>query len=80
MGYWPGRGPFRHLPPWERPGWLYGPGACWWFYAQRPYQGETSPETELKYLKSYAEGLRRALEDIESRIKMLESRPKDNLP
>jgi hypothetical protein len=29
-GPWPGRGPFSHLPPWERPGWLYGRGACWW--------------------------------------------------
>jgi len=21
---WPGRGPFSHLPPWQRPGWKYG--------------------------------------------------------
>ncbi len=28
-GRWPGNGPFSHLPPWERPGWLYGPGSCW---------------------------------------------------
>jgi len=26
---WPGRGPFSYLPPWMRPGWLYGRGACW---------------------------------------------------
>jgi|YelNatPaOPRAMG01_1025707.scaffolds.fasta_scaffold43218_2 hypothetical protein len=32
---WPGRGPFRYLPPWMRPGWLYGRGACWWLF--RPY-------------------------------------------
>jgi hypothetical protein len=25
-GPWPGRGPFSHLPPWQRPGWLYGLG------------------------------------------------------
>jgi hypothetical protein len=25
-GYWPGRGPFSSLPPWQRPGWLYGYG------------------------------------------------------
>ena len=24
FGQWPGRGPFSHLPPWERPGWRYG--------------------------------------------------------
>ncbi len=28
-GFWPGRGPFIHLPRWQRPGWLYGRGACW---------------------------------------------------
>jgi len=21
---WPGRGPYNHLPPWQRPGWAYG--------------------------------------------------------
>ena len=37
---WPGRGPFSHLPPWLRPGWLFGRGACrflfpwlWYGYA-----------------------------------------------
>ena len=29
-GPWPGRGPFSYLPPWQRPGWIYGRGACWW--------------------------------------------------
>jgi len=24
--FYPGNGPFRDLPPWERPGWLYGTG------------------------------------------------------
>ncbi len=32
-GPWPGRGPFSYLPPWQRPGWLYGRGACWWLLA-----------------------------------------------
>jgi len=31
-GPWPGRGPFADLPPWERPGWRLGPGACWRIY------------------------------------------------
>jgi hypothetical protein len=26
-GYYPGNGPFRDLPPWQRPGWVYGAGA-----------------------------------------------------
>ena len=33
-GPWPGRGPFSNLPPWQRPGWVYGRGACWWLYNQ----------------------------------------------
>jgi len=32
MGPWPGRGPFSYLPPWQRPGWLFGRGACWWLF------------------------------------------------
>lgn len=34
QGPWPGNGPFSHLPPWQRPGWLYGPGSCWYLYQQ----------------------------------------------
>ncbi len=40
-GPWPGRGPFSYLPPWMRPGWLFGRGACWWLFGApwmfRPY-------------------------------------------
>ena len=25
-GPWPGRGPFSYLPPWQRPGWMFGFG------------------------------------------------------
>jgi len=32
---WPGRGPFSFLPPWQRPGWWFGRGACWWLF--NPY-------------------------------------------
>lgn len=35
FGPWPGRGPFSYLPPWQRPGWLFGRGACWWLF--NPY-------------------------------------------
>jgi len=31
-GPWPGRGPFSYLPPWLRPGWIFGRGACWWLF------------------------------------------------
>jgi len=38
---WPGRGPFSYLPPQQRPGWLYGRGACWRFFT--PYLQTTTP-------------------------------------
>ena len=41
-GFWPGHGPFSNLPPWQRPGWLYGRGACWWLY---PYYTSAEPAT-----------------------------------
>ncbi len=43
-GMWPGKGPFSFLPPWLRPGWLFGRGACrflfpwmWMWYGYIPY-------------------------------------------
>jgi len=48
---WPGNGPFSYLPPWERPGWRFGRGACWrlfgnpWLYSAYtyPYTGYYTP-------------------------------------
>ncbi len=46
QGQWPGQGPFSHLPPWERPGWRYGPGSCWTFYRQNiPPINTNAPKT-----------------------------------
>jgi hypothetical protein len=42
FGNWPGRGPFSNLPPWERPGHLYGQGAC--MYITEPVN--TTPITK----------------------------------
>ncbi|MGQ9723406.1 MAG: hypothetical protein ACUVXA_19040 [Candidatus Jordarchaeum sp.] len=39
-GPWPGRGPFSHLPPWQRPGWLFGFGRGFgrgWWWGANPY-------------------------------------------
>jgi hypothetical protein len=33
---WPGNGPFSNLPPWQRPGWIYGFGRGFYGYS-RPY-------------------------------------------
>jgi len=41
-GPWPGRGPFSNLPPWQRPGWLFGRGSCWYLYSQNLPKDATS--------------------------------------
>lgn len=40
VGPWPGRGPFSYLPPWQRPGWLFGfgRGFCRWLWAYPWYR------------------------------------------
>ncbi|MGC8816238.1 MAG: hypothetical protein ACP5PX_00230 [Candidatus Hadarchaeum sp.] len=72
FGDWPGHGPFSYLPPWQRPGWLYGPGACWWLYAPRPPAMALTPEEEIDYLKNHMERLKQELELVQERIKQLE--------
>ena len=42
---WPGNGPFNYLPPWQRPGWLYGRGACWRLYPN--YYSTEQPDPDL---------------------------------
>jgi len=46
-GPWPGRGPFSYLPPWQRPGWLFGFGrgfGRWlWGYPYNPWVCARSP-------------------------------------
>jgi len=37
IGPWPGRGPFSYLPPWQRPGWLFGFGRWLWGYPYNPW-------------------------------------------
>jgi len=51
-GRWPGAGPFSNLPPWQRPGWIFGRGMfnpntgyggapmpMGYGYGQSPYMG-----------------------------------------
>jgi len=86
-GRWPGNGPFRDLPPWERPGWLYGPGSCWTLGYWRdsgvrpPFVGQTTPTDEresLQYQKGVLEtqlkSLQEAFERIERRLSELEEK------
>jgi len=48
---WPGRGPFSYLPPWMRPGWLYGRGACWRLFG--PYAWPYAWYTPFWYMPWY---------------------------
>jgi hypothetical protein len=52
FGPWPGRGPLSHLPPWERPGWMFGRGACWSLFGPPAWYGRP-PSTGYDY-PSYA--------------------------
>lgn len=50
-GRWPGYGPFSDLPPWQRPGRLYGRGACWWLYPYYMPKGQgASDQTPISPL------------------------------
>ena len=77
-GPWPGRGPFSHLPPWERPGWLYGRGACWWLFNPNlqttippvPY-ATISKDQEIAALENQAKLLEQTLNEIKKRLEEL---------
>lgn len=80
-GPWPGRGPFSHLPPWERPGWLYGRGACWWLsspYARTyPYPSlapTLKPEEEANILKEQRAFIEEQLKALQETVKKIEAR------
>ncbi len=44
-GPWPGKGPWSYLPPWQRPGWYYGRGWCWYWYWNYLSQTGQLPQT-----------------------------------
>jgi hypothetical protein len=77
-GPWPGRGPFSNLPPWDRPGWRYGRGACYWMYnpnlqtvtPQTPY-ASIPKDQEITALQNQAKMLEQTLTDIKKRLEEL---------
>ncbi|MCW4007533.1 MAG: DUF5320 domain-containing protein [Candidatus Bathyarchaeota archaeon] len=71
---WPGRGPFSHLPPWQRPGWLYGRGACWYLYG--PYSA-TQPlraEDEAAVLTEQKTMIEEQLKAMQETLKKIQER------
>ena len=76
-GRWPGNGPFRDLPPWERPGWLYGRGSCW-SMGYRPGAGSVvspySTVSDLQSLQNQKELLEGQLKNLQDSLKSIEKR------
>ena len=80
-GRWPGNGPFRDLPPWERPGWLYGQGSCWYMGYRPGATGTTgypvAPSAgvnELQSLRSQKELLESQLRNLQESLRRIEER------
>jgi hypothetical protein len=79
-GPWPGRGPFSYLPPWQRPGWLYGRGACWWLLAPQlqqdtpqippvaPFAPILAKDQEKQILEQQVKALEGQLDAIRKRL------------
>jgi hypothetical protein len=76
-GRWPGNGPFRNLPPWERPGWLYGRGSCW-YMGYRPSLGSVvspfSAGADLQALRNQKEILEEQLKNLQDNLRSVEKR------
>jgi hypothetical protein len=47
------------------------------FYPETPYPPRMTREEDLNYMKDQAEAIKRQLEEIESRMRDLESEPKE---
>jgi len=76
---WPGFGPFSHLPPWERPGWPFGRGACWHYfwpeYHRRIYRIlGLSREDEISALEEYRKELEEEKVSIEEELREVQRR------
>jgi Family of unknown function (DUF5320) len=73
-GQYPGRGPYNNIPPGQRPGWLYGRGACWQLYG--PYNQITpiKPEDEITLLNQQKELIENQLKTTEETLQKIQQR------
>jgi len=70
-GNWSGRGPYSNLPPWQRPGWVYGRGACHYLYGAPYYMQTTTPQDEATLLsqqKTVVEAQIKAMHETHEKI------------
>lgn len=72
---WPGRGPFSNLPPWQRPGWFYGRGACWYLYGPNAIvQPIIKPEDEAALLTQQKTRIEEQLKLMQEALKKIQER------
>ncbi|MHA1768679.1 MAG: DUF5320 domain-containing protein [Candidatus Thorarchaeota archaeon] len=83
-GMWPGNGPFSNLPPWERPGWLYGRGSCWYLGYGPRYAGTSgyagfvpTGANESQVLKQQRDLLENQLKNLQESLARIEARLKE---
>jgi hypothetical protein len=76
-GPWPGRGPYSNLPPWQRPGWLYGKGACGYLYGlygETPPTAQLKPEDEAALLTEQKTMIEEQLKSMQEALKKIQER------
>ena len=77
-GPWPGNGPFSYLPPWERPGWKFGRGACWYAYLENTGYYKKFYDEYRKYMDQYMlnekESLEYEMNYLEKRLEAIKKR------
>jgi hypothetical protein len=71
---WPGRGPFSNLPPWQRPGWLYGRGACWYMYGPPQAVPPIKVEDEAALLNEQKKLMEEQLKTMQETLKRIQQR------
>ena len=71
---WQGRGPFSDLPPWQRPGWLYGRGACWRIYGSYQLIPPIKADDEATLLKEQKTVMEEQLKSMQENIKRIQER------
>ncbi|MEM2108117.1 MAG: DUF5320 domain-containing protein [Candidatus Bathyarchaeia archaeon] len=74
---WPVRGPFSHLPLWQRPGWLYGRGICWCLHSPYSAMAPLKAEEEAALLAREKAMIEDQLKVLEETLKKIEERLKE---
>jgi len=73
-GQYPGRGPYSNLPPEQRPGWLYGRGACRYMYGPYSITQIAKPEDETTLLNEQKKLIEEQLSAMQETLKKVQER------